>query len=230
MRRSLLVSVCFLSGELCSRGVEDSALTGALLSYLWLVIPSVENRDSALCDVVIHLRCQRTGEDIASFQDAPANQFTFTDDDKLSVTKAAATFCMARVRAAIDEVDMAVSEARKSGKAARSEQNVSVMMERSVESTAHHADQLSAPLTPFPPCPFGRLGFLNYLLSHLLSSMLEGAQADTVLRLVVKFFRTAVRAIKLVSAPHSCDQSACSARETDVCLACSLPVVVGIVR
>lgn len=116
--------------------MEDPALTSALLDYLWLVLPSVEDRDSVLCDVVVHLR-HASGDDNALSKEEPGYQFAF--DEKS--TKSAGMFCMARIRSSIDEVDVAISDARKSGKGRTSEHSVSVMMERSDTRTAQHADR-----------------------------------------------------------------------------------------
>ena len=126
-------------------------MTSSLLEYFWLVLPSVEQRDGILCDVVVALRHASTGDEISG-EEEPGQQFTIGE----KCIKAAATFCMARIRAYIDEVDVAITEARKSGKAHRSEQSVIVMMERSGTRTARtvasHAVSVAHPVAPSRLC------------------------------------------------------------------------------
>lgn len=101
----------FASGETCTNEVHDGALFASLLEYLYTIQSSPDTQLELVRSVA--LRLVDSEEELTQ---QGAERFDQLANPNLKTAKKMMEWCEGRVRAALDEIDIIVTEVRKAGK------------------------------------------------------------------------------------------------------------------
>lgn len=123
------------SGDACSSDVQDGALFASLLEYLYAVQMSPDAQLELVRSVA--LRLAREGEEELPQQEE--ERFDQLASPNPKTQKKMMEWCEGRVRAALDEIDIIVTEVRKAGKDGAASKTVNSQKKQAVTRSDTHS-------------------------------------------------------------------------------------------